>query len=202
MTSTTFTMSIDGSGVAHWARRMYNFGKMTDVGKYYPPNKRESQARKLLSGFIPPLTGKQKDAILVGDATLVGIAGEGHDGIKYVDERDDWSMCEIESAKNRILEEKNESMKEKNIEREELLQDEKYELETEKQKLRDSLGDVSYELLKLKEDLKRDEESDKQRIGELEGLIEKYEHRLDELKYNTENDYESEWETYEDKHDI
>ena len=202
MTSTTFTMSIDGSGIAHWARRMYNFGKITDVGKYYPPSKRESQARKLLSGFIPPLTRKQKNAILVGDATLVGIAGEGHDGIKYVNERDDWSMCEIESAKNRILEEKNESMKEKNIEREELLQDENYELETEKQKLRDSLGDVSYELLKLKEDLKRDEESDKQRIGELEGLIEKYEHRLDELKYNTENDYESEWETYEDKHDI
>ena len=83
MTSTTFTMSIDGSGVAHWARRMYNFGKMTDVGKYYPPNKRESQARKLLSGFIPPLTGKQKNAILVGDATLVGIAGEGHDGVDH-----------------------------------------------------------------------------------------------------------------------
>ena len=195
MTSTTFTMSIDGSGVAHWARRMYNFGKITDVGKYYPPSKRESQARKLLSGFIPPLTGKQKNAILVGDATLVGITGEGHDGIKYVDERDDWSMCEIEPAKNRILEEKNKSMKEKNMEDEELLQDEKCELQ-------DSLDAVSSELVKLKEDLKRDEESDKQRIGELEGLIEKYEHRLDELKYNTENDYESEWETYEDKHDI
>ena len=200
MTSTTFTMSIDGSGVAHWARRMYNFGKITNVGKYYPPSKRESQARKLLSGFIPPLTGKQKNAILVGDATLVGIAGEGHDGIKYVDERDDWSMCEIESAKNRILEEKNESMKEKNMEDEELLQDEKYELQ-------DSLDAVSSELAEVKKYWSRfriidDYNETKQRIGELEGLVEKYEHRLDELKYNTENDYESEWETYEDKHDI